>query len=36
MKDISFRISGQKVNVICKANCKAKYLGLVHDEHLTF
>ena len=32
MKDISFRISGQKVNVICKA----KYLGLVHDEHLTF
>ena len=31
-KNINFRISGQKINIICKT----KYLGLRLDEHLTF
>ena len=29
---MNFRISGQKINIICKT----KYLGLILDEHLTF
>ena len=31
-KNMNFGISGQKINIICKA----KYLGLILDEHLTF
>ena len=31
-KNMNFRISGQKINIICKT----KYLGLILDEHLTF
>ena len=30
-KIMNFRISGQKINIICKT----KYLGLILDEHLT-
>ena len=31
-KDMNFRISGQKINILCKT----KYLGIILDEHLTF
>ena len=31
-KNMNFRISGQKINIICKT----KYLGLTLDKHLTF
>ena len=30
-KNMNFRISGQKINIICKT----KYLGLILDESLT-
>ena len=31
-QNINFRISGQKINILCKT----KYLGIILDEHLTF
>ena len=31
-KNMNFRISGQKISIICKTKC----LGLILDEHLTF
>ena len=31
-KNMNFRISGKKINIICKT----KYLGLILDKHLTF
>ena len=31
-KNMSFRISGQKINIICKTKC----FGLTCNEHLTF